>query len=101
MVRSRLWDLEGPQPRTILDDDYRDVAFRPDDREFAAARALSGDITHTSPVCWRFVVLLPGEGANFQRVGPASALLERGGDEAIRAVLLGGEEDARVQIGRA
>ena len=34
--RSRLWDLDGPQPRTVLDDDHRGLAFRPDGRQFAA-----------------------------------------------------------------
>ena len=33
---SRLWDLDGPQPRTVLDDDHCRSAFRPDGREFVA-----------------------------------------------------------------
>jgi serine/threonine protein kinase/WD40 repeat protein len=35
--RSRLWDLDGPQPRAVLDDDHYNFAFRPDGREFAVA----------------------------------------------------------------
>jgi serine/threonine protein kinase/WD40 repeat protein len=33
---SRLWDLDGPQPRAVLDDNHWSLAFRPDGREFAA-----------------------------------------------------------------
>jgi serine/threonine protein kinase/WD40 repeat protein len=34
--RSRLWELDGPQPRAVLDDDHCNLAFRPDGREVAA-----------------------------------------------------------------
>jgi serine/threonine protein kinase/WD40 repeat protein len=35
--RSRLWDLQGPRPRVVLDDNHVNLAFRPDGRELAAA----------------------------------------------------------------
>ncbi len=35
--RSRLWDLDGPQPRAVLDDDHLALAFRPDSRQYAAS----------------------------------------------------------------
>jgi WD40 repeat protein len=34
--RSRLWDLDGPQPRAVLDDDHGNLTFRPDNRQCAA-----------------------------------------------------------------
>ncbi len=34
--RSRLWDLDGPQPRGLLDDDHFNLAFRPDSHQCAA-----------------------------------------------------------------
>jgi serine/threonine protein kinase/WD40 repeat protein len=35
--RSRLWDLDGPQPRAVLDDDHCNLTFRPDSRQCAAS----------------------------------------------------------------
>jgi serine/threonine protein kinase/WD40 repeat protein len=37
--QSRLWQLDGPQPRAVRDDDHVSAAFRPDGRQFAAAYA--------------------------------------------------------------
>ena len=34
--RSRLWDLDGPQRRAVLDDNHGNLAFRPDSRQCAA-----------------------------------------------------------------
>jgi serine/threonine protein kinase/WD40 repeat protein/Tfp pilus assembly protein PilF len=36
-LRSRLWDLELPQPKAVLDDDHNGLAFRPDSREVAVS----------------------------------------------------------------
>ncbi len=36
-IRSRLWDLDAPQPKAVLDDDHVSLAFRPDSREVAAS----------------------------------------------------------------
>jgi serine/threonine protein kinase/WD40 repeat protein len=33
--RSRLWNLDGPQPRAVLDDEHCNLAFRPDSRQVA------------------------------------------------------------------
>jgi serine/threonine protein kinase/WD40 repeat protein len=35
--RSRLWDLEAPQPKPVLDDEHCNLAFRPDSRQCAAS----------------------------------------------------------------
>jgi serine/threonine protein kinase/WD40 repeat protein len=35
--RSRLWDLDGPQPRAVLDDEHVGFAFRPDSGQCAAS----------------------------------------------------------------
>ncbi len=34
--RSRLWNLDGPQPRAVLDDEHCNLSFRPDSRQCAA-----------------------------------------------------------------
>jgi serine/threonine protein kinase/WD40 repeat protein/Tfp pilus assembly protein PilF len=36
-IRSRLWDLDAPEPRVVLDDDHNGLAFRPDGREVAVS----------------------------------------------------------------
>jgi serine/threonine protein kinase/WD40 repeat protein/Tfp pilus assembly protein PilF len=33
--RSRLWRIDGPKPVLVLDDNHRDIAFRPDSLQFA------------------------------------------------------------------
>jgi WD40 repeat protein len=36
-IRSRLWDLDAPKPKAVLEDDHNGLAFRPDSREFAVS----------------------------------------------------------------